>query len=68
MAVLAVLVVSSLLSHTASKSLTYSQYMKDVTSQNVDTANIDNSSGVISGKLKDGTALHGQRPGPGHLR
>ncbi len=63
-AVLAVLVVPSLLSHTTSKSLTYSQYMKDVTSHNVDTANINNSTGTITGKLKDGQTYTVNGPEP----
>jgi cell division protease FtsH len=51
-AFVAVLLVPNLLSHNASKSLTYSQYMSDVSAHKVNTANIDNSSGVITGKLK----------------
>ena len=50
-AVLAVLIIPSLLPHSSAKSLSYSQYMSDVSAKNVVTANIDNTSGVITGKL-----------------
>ncbi len=63
-AVLAVLVVPSLLSHSTSKSISYTKYMSDVSAKQVSTANIDNSSGVITGKLKDGTAYTVSGPDP----
>jgi cell division protease FtsH len=63
-AVLAVLVVPSLLSHSSAKSLTYSQYMSDVSSKQVSTANVDNTSGAITGKLKDGTQYTVSGPNP----
>ncbi|MHB8219225.1 MAG: ATP-dependent zinc metalloprotease FtsH [Acidimicrobiales bacterium] len=63
-AVLLVLVVPSFLSHSSAKSLTYSQYMSDVSSKRVATANVDNSSGVITGKLKDGTQYTVSGPNP----
>ena len=53
-AVLAVLIIPSLLPHSSAKSLSYSQYMSDVNANKVVTANIDNTSGVITGKLKTG--------------
>ena len=53
MAVLCVLIIPSLLPHSSAKSLNYSQYMSDVSANKVVTANIDNTSGVITGKLKN---------------
>ena len=53
--VIALFVIPSLLSHPTSKSLQYSTFMSDVQSGQVATATIDNSTGVITGKLKDGT-------------
>ncbi|HEX4082562.1 MAG TPA: ATP-dependent metallopeptidase FtsH/Yme1/Tma family protein, partial [Acidimicrobiales bacterium] len=44
-AVLAVLIIPSLLPHSSAKSLSYSQYMSDVSGKKVVTANIDNTSG-----------------------
>ena len=63
-AVLLVLIVPSFLSHSSAKSLTYSQYMSDVSAKRVATANVDNSSGVITGKLKDGTQYSVSGPNP----
>ncbi len=53
--VIALFVIPSLLSHPTSKSLQYSTFMSDVQNGQVATATIDNSTGVITGKLKDGT-------------
>ncbi|HEY3942525.1 MAG TPA: ATP-dependent zinc metalloprotease FtsH [Acidimicrobiales bacterium] len=53
--VLALFVIPTLLSHPASKSISYSSFMGDVRSDQVSTATINNSTGVITGKLKDGT-------------
>jgi len=63
-AFVAVLLVPNLLSHNASKSLTYSQYMSDVSAHKVNTANIDNNSGVITGKLKTGQQYTSNGPNP----
>ena len=56
LAVLAVLVIPNLIPRTTAKSISYSAFMSDVKSGQVSTATIDNSSGVITGKLKDGTS------------
>jgi cell division protease FtsH len=63
-AVLAVLVVPNLLTHSHSKALTYSEYMKDVSARQVTTAKVDNASGTISGKLKDGQQYSVNGPNP----
>jgi cell division protease FtsH len=51
-----VLIVPSLLPHSSAKQISYSSFLNDVTSNQVSTATIDNNSGVITGKLKDGTS------------
>jgi cell division protease FtsH len=56
LAVLAVLLIPSLIPKSSAKSIPYSTYLSDVTAKQVSTATIDNSTGVINGKLKDGTA------------
>jgi cell division protease FtsH len=53
--VLALFVIPTLLSHPTSKSITYAGFMSDVKNGEVSTATISNSTGVITGKLKDGT-------------
>jgi cell division protease FtsH len=63
-AVLAVLIVPSLLTHSSAKSLTYSKYLSEVNARKVATATVDNDSGVISGKLKDGTVYTVSGPNP----
>ena len=63
-AVLAVLIIPSLLPHSSAKSLSYSQYMSDVSGKKVVTANIDNTSGVITGKLKTNTEFTVNGPNP----
>ena len=63
-AVLAVLIVPSLLTHSSAKSLTYSKYLSEVNARKVATATVDNDSGVITGKLKDGTVYTVSGPNP----
>ncbi|HLN16612.1 MAG TPA: ATP-dependent zinc metalloprotease FtsH [Acidimicrobiales bacterium] len=63
-AVLAILIVPSLLPRSSSKSLSYSTLLNDVKSGQVASANVDNSSGTITGKLKDGTAYTVSGPNP----
>ncbi|HUZ09996.1 MAG TPA: ATP-dependent zinc metalloprotease FtsH [Acidimicrobiales bacterium] len=53
--VLALFVIPSLLSHPSAKSISYSAFMGDVKNGQVSTATINNSDGVITGKLKNGT-------------
>jgi len=63
-AVLAVFLVPSLLPKNTAKTLTYSQFMSDVKAKQVSTATIDNNSGTITGKLKDGTQYTTTGPDP----
>ncbi len=63
-AVLAVLFLPSLLNKSSAKTITYSTYLSDVKAKTVSTATIDNSSGVINGKLKNGTSYTSQGPNP----
>jgi cell division protease FtsH len=46
------------------KTISYTTYMQDVKSHQVNTAQISNSSGEISGKFKDGTSYQVQGPSP----
>jgi len=63
-AVLAVLVVPSLLPHSSAQSLTYSHYLSEVKAKDVSTATIDNSNGVITGQLSNGKQYTTQGPNP----
>jgi cell division protease FtsH len=54
-ALIAVLLIPNLIPHSSAKSIPYSTFMSDVKAGQVSTATIDNSTGVINGKLKDGT-------------
>jgi cell division protease FtsH len=62
--VVAILVVLGANKGTTNKTISYSKYMQDVTSKQVGTAQISNSTGEITGKLKDGTAYQSQGPSP----
>ncbi len=46
------------------RSITYTKFLQDVTSKQVSTAQISNSNGVITGKLKDGAIYTVQGPSP----
>jgi len=63
-AVLAVLVVPSLLPHSSATSVSYANYLQQVKARHVRTATIDNATGVITGKLSDGTSYTTQGPDP----
>jgi len=63
-AVLAVLVVPSLLPHSSATSVSYANYLQQVKAHHVRTATIDNATGVITGKLSDGTSYTTQGPNP----
>ena len=63
-AVLAVLIVPSLLPHSSAKSLSYSQYRTEVQHRDVKTATIDNTTGVITGKLGNGQSYTTTGPHP----
>ena len=64
LAVLAILVIPSLLPHSSAKTISYSQYIQDVKGKAVRTATIDNQTGVITGKLSDGTTYSTTGPNP----
>jgi cell division protease FtsH len=63
-AVLAVLIVPSLLPHSSAESLTYSRYLSQVRASDIKTATIDNNTGVITGTLSDGKQYTTQGPNP----
>jgi cell division protease FtsH len=63
-AVLAVLIVPNLLPHTSAKPLTYSQYRVKIEQKSVKTATIDNTTGVITGKLGNGQSYTVTGPHP----
>jgi cell division protease FtsH len=54
-AVLAVLIIPGLVHKTTVKSLTYNTFLGDVDNKQVETATVDNTTGVITGTLADGT-------------
>jgi cell division protease FtsH len=67
--VAAVGVVAILLAVTAikpnnSKDISYTRFLQDVKSKTVNTAQISNGTGQITGKLKDGTSYEVQGPSP----
>jgi cell division protease FtsH len=64
LAVLAVLVVPSLIPHSSAKSMNYAKYRTAVTTHLVKTATINNTTGVISGKLTTGQTYTVQGPHP----
>src|SRR5579875_1506722 len=64
LAVLAVLVVPSLLPHSSAKAMTYSRYLSEVKAKAVKTATIDNTTGVITGKLATGRSYTVTGPHP----
>ncbi|MGH9007200.1 MAG: ATP-dependent metallopeptidase FtsH/Yme1/Tma family protein, partial [Acidimicrobiales bacterium] len=63
-AVLGVLVVTSLIPHSSATSLPYSKYLSDVKAHQVSTATITNDTGVVTGKLSDGVSYTTQGPSP----
>ncbi len=63
-AVVAVLVVSNLLPRSSARQLSYSSFITDVQSKQVATATIDNSTGIITGDLKNGTSYTTNGPVP----
>ncbi|MGH8980231.1 MAG: ATP-dependent zinc metalloprotease FtsH [Acidimicrobiales bacterium] len=67
-AVLAVLVVPSILPHSSAKSINYSQYLHDVKTKTVKTATVDNTTGVITGKFADGKTYTVTGPHPASQR
>ncbi len=64
LAVLAVLVIPNLLHKTNASSLPYNTFLTDVSSKQVHTATIDQTSGVITGTLSDGRTYTVNGPNP----
>ncbi len=62
--IVAILLAVGTIKTTNAKSITYTKYLQEVTSHQVSTAQISNSSGEITGKLKDGTSYTVQGPSP----
>jgi len=64
LAVVLVFVLPNIIPRSTAKSLNYSTFMNDVRAKSVSTANIANSTGVITGSLKDGTSYTVNGPDP----
>ncbi|MGH8988114.1 MAG: ATP-dependent zinc metalloprotease FtsH [Acidimicrobiales bacterium] len=64
LAVLAVLIVPSLLPHSSSKAMNFNQFRSDFEARSVKTATINNTSGVITGKLRTGQSYSVTGPHP----
>ena len=64
LALLVVLVLSSFLPHNSAKSLTYTTFLNDGKAKQVQSANVDNSTGTITGKLSNGTSYTVSGPNP----
>jgi cell division protease FtsH len=62
--VIAILLAVSSLKTTDAKTLTYTKFLQDVKSKQVNTAQISNQTGIIDGKLKDGISYQVQGPSP----
>jgi cell division protease FtsH len=63
-AVIAILLAVSSLKTTPSKQISYTKYMSDVKAKLINTAQISNDNGTITGKMKDGTTYEVQGPAP----
>jgi cell division protease FtsH len=63
-AVIAILLAVSSFKSTPSKSITYTRYMQDVKAKLINTAQISNETGQITGKLQNGTTYQVQGPAP----
>jgi cell division protease FtsH len=63
-AVIAILLAVGSLKSSNAKSLSYTTFLQDVKSHQVDTAQISNQTGIIDGKLKDGISYQVQGPSP----
>src|SRR6202167_5769958 len=62
--IVAILLAVGTIKTNSAKSVSYTNFLKDVQSGQVSTAQISNSNGVITGKLKDGTSYTVQGPSP----
>jgi cell division protease FtsH len=63
-AVIAILLAVGSLKSSNAKSLSYTTFLQEVKSHQVDTAQISNQTGIIDGKLKDGISYQVQGPSP----
>ncbi len=62
--VVGILIINSAFSHQNVKTLTYSHLLREAKANQVDTATINNSSGVITGQLTNGTNYSANGPVP----
>src|SRR6202453_4704839 len=62
--IVAILLAVGTIKTTNAKSVTYTKFLQDVSAKQVQTANISNSTGEITGKFKDGTSYTVQGPSP----
>jgi cell division protease FtsH len=62
--IIAILLAVSSFKTTSAKELSYTKFLQDVQAKDVGTAQISNGTGVITGKLKDGTTYTVQGPSP----
>src|SRR6202451_2411087 len=62
--IVAILLAVGTIKTNSAKPVSYTNFLKDVQSKQVSTAQISNSTGVITGKLKDGTTYTVQGPSP----
>src|SRR5580692_489667 len=62
--IVAVLLAVGTIKTNNAKSISYTKYMQEVAAKQVSTAQISNSTGEITGKLKDGTSYTSQGPSP----
>jgi cell division protease FtsH len=62
--IIGILVINSLFQHTSVKTLSYSRLLNDAKANSVNTATINNSNGVISGQLDNGTNYSSNGPFP----
>jgi len=63
-AVIAILLAVGSLKSSNAKSLSYTTFLQDVKSGQVNTAQISNQTGIIDGKLRDGVSYQVQGPSP----
>ena len=64
LAVIAVVIIPPLLSHSSPEQIQYPAFMKKVEAKQVQTITIDNSTGIITGQLKSGTHYTVNGPDP----
>jgi cell division protease FtsH len=62
--IVAILLAVGTIKTSNAKSLTYTKFLQEVTSKQVSTAKISNSTGEITGTLKNGTSYEVQGPSP----